>query len=182
MKAFLLNTLLPPSVSVHSQTSKSPQIPKTLATAMPTPTPAKRSRICNSPSSGDTGVIRQLPPKAPEPSDHRCAGFGIFGKHVKPSPKEAHREQPSPAILTVSSPEIVRGEPAAACVDQFLDECYFCQKKISHNSDVFMYGIFGAFCSEVCRFQQIFKDKVAEQALVKSTRTAVTGAKSNVNG
>ncbi|KAL6214674.1 hypothetical protein ACLB2K_014106 [Fragaria x ananassa] len=113
---------------------------------MSTLTPMKRSQICNSPSSGDTeiyqrtGVIRQLPPKAPEPSDRRCAGFGIVGKHVKPSPKEAHREQPSPAILAVSSPEIVRGEPAAAYVDQFLDECYFCQKKISHNSDVFMYG------------------------------------------
>ncbi|KAM5563690.1 FCS-Like Zinc finger 5-like [Rosa sericea] len=146
------------------------------------PTPAKRTRICSSPSSGEAGVIRQLPPKAPERSDRRFAAFGNVVSSVKPSPEEERREHARPAILTVSSPEFVSMEPAAAQVDQFLDECYFCQKRIPHNAEVFMYGLFGAFCSEVCRFQQIYKDTVAEQALVKSTRTTVNGTKSNVNG
>ncbi|PRQ26057.1 putative Zf-FLZ domain-containing protein [Rosa chinensis] len=146
------------------------------------PTRAKRTRICSSPSSGEAGVIRQLPPKEPEQSNCRFAAFGNVVSSVKPSREEARRDHARPAILTVSSPEIVFMEPAAAQVDQFLDECYFCQKRIPQNADVFMYGLFGAFCSEVCRFQQIYKDKVAEQALVKSTRTAINGTKSNVNG
>ncbi|XP_050364793.1 uncharacterized protein LOC126783377 [Argentina anserina] len=160
------------------------------------PTPTKRSRICRSPSSADAAVIRQLPPRAPEPSDRRCA---VFGNPVEPSPeksrrelpsrKKAHREhplpekshggqQPPPAILTVSSPEIVSVEAAAAQVDQFLDECYFCKMRMPGDCDVFMYGAFGAFCSELCRFKQICKDRLAEQALVKCCR----GRKSNVNG
>lgn len=97
-------------------------------------TPAKRCRIGN---SEEAGVNSQLPPKEPEPSDHLLQADGAaFENAAKPFPE---KEQPRPVILTVSSPEIVCAEIPAK-VDQFLDVCNFCLKKLSHNTDVFMYG------------------------------------------
>lgn len=82
-------------------------------------------------------MISQLPPKAPEPSDHLLHADGAaFENSAKPLPE---KEQPRPVILTVSSPEIVSAETPAQ-VDQFLDQCNFCLEKLSHNTDVFMYG------------------------------------------
>lgn len=82
-------------------------------------------------------MISQLPPKEPEPSDHLLHAAGAaFDNATKPLPE---KEQPRPVILTVSSPEIVSAETPGQ-VDQFLDQCNFCLKKLSHNTDVFMYG------------------------------------------
>ncbi|KAK9945264.1 hypothetical protein M0R45_010788 [Rubus argutus] len=73
------------------------------------PTPAKRCRIGN---SEEAGVISQLPPKEPEPSDHLLHAAGAaFDNAAKPLPE---KEQPRPVILTVSSPEIVSAEDAGA--------------------------------------------------------------------
>ncbi|CAH8349396.1 unnamed protein product [Eruca vesicaria subsp. sativa] len=40
----------------------------------------------------------------------------------------------------------------------FLELCGFCKTKLRHDEDVFMYGYFGAFCSNACRAKQMAYD------------------------
>ncbi|KAF3436268.1 hypothetical protein FNV43_RR23360 [Rhamnella rubrinervis] len=137
--------------------------------------PVKRSRVCRSSSSfGDTGVLDQLFPPVTEPSqrqlDVRAEPPGNASKARKPSAVEAAaetvRQQSRPTNLFVSSPEIEKAGREMQ-IDNFMDKCHYCNKKIGENQEVFMYRSFGAFCSSECRDKAIEMDEAAE----KSTRT-----------
>ncbi|KAM1278899.1 hypothetical protein ACFX2J_030859 [Malus domestica] len=147
---------------------------------------AKRSRSGGSSSFDDAGVSNHhlLPPKQPaegsDPRRHVRAGFGNGAKALKPSPEA---EKSPPSVLRMSSPETARMGRAAQ-VDEFLEQCFFCHRKLPHNEDVFMYGPFRAFCSPECRDQQFNMENVKDQpkqARLQSTKTLYSMT-NNVNG
>ncbi|KAJ6848359.1 uncharacterized protein M6B38_273920 [Iris pallida] len=41
----------------------------------------------------------------------------------------------------------------------FLDHCYLCRQRLLDGKDIYMYRGDRAFCSEECRFRQIFMDE-----------------------
>ncbi|KFK35460.1 hypothetical protein AALP_AA5G286900 [Arabis alpina] len=49
-----------------------------------------------------------------------------------------------------------------AHVNDFLVKCRFCKKKLTHGEHIFMYGAFGAFCSQQCRSRQMASDIFVE--------------------
>ncbi|KAH9313978.1 hypothetical protein KI387_022605, partial [Taxus chinensis] len=51
-----------------------------------------------------------------------------------------------------------RFEPA-----NFLDACYLCRRRLSHEKDIYMYRGDEAFCSEECRYQKIMSDERKER-------------------
>ncbi|VVB06705.1 unnamed protein product [Arabis nemorensis] len=61
----------------------------------------------------------------------------------------------TPAASSDSLPGKEIGE---AEVKNFLEICRFCKKNLRHDEDVFMYGQFGAFCTENCRAKQMVCD------------------------
>ncbi|KAI5058338.1 hypothetical protein GOP47_0026508 [Adiantum capillus-veneris] len=41
----------------------------------------------------------------------------------------------------------------------FLDNCFFCKRRLKHERDIFIYRGDAAFCTEECRQRQILKDE-----------------------
>ncbi|KAL0866777.1 hypothetical protein Bca101_045895 [Brassica carinata] len=84
-------------------------------------------------------------------------------------PEEIH------AAATIGSDWFQEKGKDEAKLKTFLDLCGFCKKKLRHDENVFMYGYFGAFCSEACRAKQmacdIFIEKAREIVKAKKVRT-----------
>ncbi|KAJ9696148.1 hypothetical protein PVL29_008406 [Vitis rotundifolia] len=96
-------------------------------------------------------------------------GASDSAKILKPSELVADH-QSRPKILTVASPETVKGkfdESFEGPIGGFLQKCYYCKKKIHENAEVFMYGYLHAFCTSECRDRQIIFDKELEKASAK---------------
>jgi len=49
----------------------------------------------------------------------------------------------------------------------FLRACFFCQRRLGHGRDIYMYRDDRAFCSVECRHQQIVMDERKEKRLIK---------------
>ncbi|KAI9182187.1 hypothetical protein LWI28_022933 [Acer negundo] len=118
----------------------------------------KRSRV---PSFDDTDVGAVLN-QSSMPVDHQS--------HPQTDPKtalsSAESEQSRLGILTVSSLEVVKESGDGHHLGQignFLDKCYFCQKRLRQQDAAFMCGSLHAFCTPECRDKQIVVDKVVER-------------------
>ncbi|XP_052170038.1 FCS-Like Zinc finger 16-like isoform X2 [Diospyros lotus] len=136
--------------------------------------PMKRSRIGRSSSFRDTGVLSppiQSPDSRPErraapPSAASARSPSKSPKVMKPSVAENSTES-RPIILSLSSPVQVNvGASHKEPIGQFLDKCYYCQRKIRENSEVYIY--LRAFCTVECREKQIAVDNRMEKASGKS--------------
>ncbi|KAJ0110454.1 hypothetical protein Patl1_03329 [Pistacia atlantica] len=141
----------------------------------------KGSRVARSSSFDDAGLFAVLNQSPTSPS------FELRRELLMP-PKVSCRssvsEESPPWILTVSSPEVVKescygygyGQGQGQGQGQngnFLDKCYFCEKRIRQNAEVFhvwldvyfmwycssMHG----FCTPDCRGKQIVIDSMLER-------------------
>ncbi|KAL7084217.1 hypothetical protein ACP275_14G212000 [Erythranthe tilingii] len=74
---------------------------------------------------------------------------------------DAAGEPPRSKILTIAYPIRLR-ESDHLRIGGFLERCHYCQKRIAHNSEVFMYSNLCAFCSSDCRDRQIAIDCLAK--------------------
>ncbi|GAB2282350.1 hypothetical protein Dimus_016895 [Dionaea muscipula] len=139
--------------------------------------PVKRSRIVRSSSIGNgrgVGVgsgfvalpLVETPPALRLPNrETLVSSVGVlsnFPNVLKPS--DQNRRQ----ILSLGSPlreftdesDVRRNEEE---IDDFLERCYYCKKKIRDDSEVFMYSNLRAFCTAGCREIQIALDKEPEK-------------------
>ncbi|KAJ9696147.1 hypothetical protein PVL29_008406 [Vitis rotundifolia] len=142
----------------------------------------KRPRVGRSSSFDDASFLSQVSPLAMGSPDLRwekhsaiaaetasANGASDSAKILKPSELVADH-QSRPKILTVASPETVKGkfdESFEGPIGGFLQKCYYCKKKIHENAEVFMYGYLHAFCTSECRDRQIIFDKELEKASAK---------------
>lgn len=109
--------------------------------------PVKRSRPGRSSSFGDAGFLSQVPKPAvvasPEQRlEKRGATPTNSAKIMKPA-EVAGEQQGGLKILTVASPEADKGKVDASSeelIGGFLEKCYFCNRQINENVEVFMYG------------------------------------------
>ncbi|KAL9142887.1 hypothetical protein ABFS82_14G201100 [Erythranthe guttata] len=74
---------------------------------------------------------------------------------------DATGEPPRSKILTIAYPIRLRDSDHLR-IRGFLERCHYCQKRIAHNSEVFMYSNLCAFCSSDCRDRQIAIDRLAK--------------------
>lgn len=121
--------------------------------------PMKRPRVGRSSSFDDASFLSQVSPQAMGSPDLRwekhsaiaaetasANGASDSAKILKPSELVADH-QSRPKILTVASPETEKGkfdESFEGPIGGFLQNCYYCKKKIHENAEVFMYG-YGSF-------------------------------------
>ncbi|XP_031253112.1 FCS-Like Zinc finger 16-like isoform X1 [Pistacia vera] len=127
----------------------------------------KGSRVARSSNFDDAGLFAVLNQSPTSPS------FELRRELLMP-PKVSRRssvsEESPPRILTVSSPEVVKESCYGYGYGQgqgqngnFLDKCYFCEKRIRQNAEVFMYGSMHGFCTPDCRGKQIVIDSMLER-------------------
>lgn len=112
----------------------------------------KRSRYDRSSSSIETDLLNHISSPIESVSEVRATPPSTFlkpSKCLKPSMTSPVEESP-----------FVIGE--------FLENCYFCEKKINHDEEVFMYSDLRAFCTPECRDSQIALDKKMEKQSAKS--------------
>ncbi|GMH02404.1 hypothetical protein Nepgr_004243 [Nepenthes gracilis] len=98
--------------------------------------PVKRSRMVQSSSAGDTGVV-----SADNRWKNRSDPSTPVGKTSdSDKPREPHDQ--TRTVLTLASPVRehigVSGEEGGK-IGNFLEKCYYCKKKIEEDSEVFMY-------------------------------------------
>ncbi|KAH6772787.1 hypothetical protein C2S52_004390 [Perilla frutescens var. hirtella] len=103
--------------------------------------PVKRSRAENSSPYLDTSVATA---NSPSP--------------VKLIKTDAETSRPK--LLTVASPVNVAKYDRTK-IGGFLERCHYCNKRISQDSEVFMYSNLCAFCSVECRDCRINLDRLA---------------------
>ena len=107
--------------------------------------PVKRSRAGRSSSFGDSGFLSQVPTEAVVASpEHRWEKPSNSAKILKPS-EVAGDHQARQTILTVASPEADRDRgrvdvSSEKMIGGFLEKCYYCNRQINENVEVFMYG------------------------------------------
>ncbi|KAL1197621.1 FCS-Like Zinc finger 16 [Cardamine amara subsp. amara] len=94
----------------------------------------------------------------------------VSGKRLRvPSFKEKHPENLESPAAAVTENDMVH-------LKNFLELCGFCKSNLSHDEDIYMYGYFGAFCSQKCRGKQmvcdIFKESLQNKAKAKKGRTS----------
>ncbi|GLT36356.1 hypothetical protein SLA2020_107400 [Shorea laevis] len=98
-----------------------------------------------------------------------------------PSDDCVHNPQTPPSINSAVSPfsaesevYIPKGVSAVPEVaketgtDNFLERCFLCKKRLNHNNEVYMYGIFQAFCTPECRVKQIDIDSKKKEVCNQS--------------
>ncbi|KAJ4845367.1 hypothetical protein Tsubulata_039382 [Turnera subulata] len=135
--------------------------------------PGKRSRASKSQSFGDmTSLVRRMSPEL------RCGEAGGDSEHV------AHTQSLQVSQIMAIGTDVPEskgrdglsgggGGGNAQMNEHFLERCHLCKKRLSHGSDVYMYGYLRAFCSPDCRDVQIEMEKAAPKVLAQSTN-AVT--------
>ncbi|KAF8006459.1 hypothetical protein BT93_K0682 [Corymbia citriodora subsp. variegata] len=146
----------------------------------------KRSRTARSSGSGGsggTGVVDQLSSPAPDSPELRWHPRTalVFSGAASSSPSsgppaatsssggdDRRRPAPRPGILALSSP--AAEDSSQERVGNFLERCFYCQKRIGESDEVFMYGHLRAFCSADCREKQVAMDKLREKRSMESKK------------
>ncbi|GKV48577.1 hypothetical protein SLEP1_g55377 [Rubroshorea leprosula] len=98
-----------------------------------------------------------------------------------PSDDFVHNPQTPPSINSAVSlfstesevyiPKGLSAVPEAATengTENFLERCFLCKKRLNHNNEVYMYGIFQAFCTPECRVKQIDIDSKMKEVYNQS--------------
>lgn len=64
---------------------------------------------------------------------------------------------------------------------EFLDVCHYCDRRLVHGRDIFMYRGDVAFCSEECRYYQISADEGHEKRTISASRKGSIATVRDVN-
>ncbi|GAB4830407.1 hypothetical protein Ancab_020044 [Ancistrocladus abbreviatus] len=135
--------------------------------------PVKRSLMVRSSSSGETKVAVSPIGESPDlrrrnPAATATSGSSSPGNSASvPEPKLRLFNQTRPSILTVGSPVRVHIDVKSnqgGKIGDFLEKCYYCEKKIEEDAEIFMLSELRAFCTAECREFQIALDKSEEVA------------------
>ncbi|GLU07572.1 hypothetical protein SLE2022_245270 [Rubroshorea leprosula] len=125
----------------------------------------KRFRIPSSSGFTDDRVLN--PPMA------TATAAAAFNSTVPPfSAQQIDSEVYPGASFSVSETATEDGEN----VGNFLERCFLCKKMLNQKNEVYMYGIFQAFCTPECRDKQIDIDHKMKKVCKQSGGGASAGS------
>lgn len=85
---------------------------------------------------------------------------------IKPPSPAASSSSSSPSSSSFNP--FSRRSSSSFQVAGFLDHCFLCKQKLLPGRDIYMYKGDRAFCSEECRYRQIFMDEEETTTTVKA--------------